>query len=229
MKILLNVLLLLALDGMAQEISSLPAVAFEKRIKAEAPQLLDVRRAEEYKSGHIARAFQADWTDKKQFEERVQYLDKAAPVYIYCLSGGRSAAAAAWLAEKGFSTVVNLEGGMNAWRKAGMAVQSDTLVQQMTDAAYNGLLQSARLVLVDFGAEWCPPCKKMEPVWMDLQEQYNTVRLVKIDAGIQTDLMKRHGIQGLPVFILYKSGKEVWRHEGIAQKSDFEKVLKNHL
>jgi thioredoxin-related protein len=52
--------------------------------------------------------------------------------------------------------------------------------------------------------------------------------LIKIDGGIETELMKKYNIEGLPVFILYKNGKEVWRHEGIADKKEFEKAIKKN-
>src|SRR5688572_30458740 len=99
MKFLFGILVLVSLQGWGQKVSNLPAGEFEDSIDNTETQLLDVRREDEFKSGHIEGAFLADWTNKKQFLSRVQYLDKAKPVYIYCLSGGRSAAAATWLAE----------------------------------------------------------------------------------------------------------------------------------
>jgi rhodanese-related sulfurtransferase len=225
MKFLFGILVLLSLQGLAQKVSNLPAGEFEDSIDNTETQLLDVRREDEFKSGHIEGAFLADWTNKKQFLSRVQYLDKAKPVYIYCLSGGRSAAAATWLAENGFTTVVNLEGGIIAWKKEGKKIEADAPVQQMTVSDYEALLHASSLVLINFGAEWCLPCKKMEPVTEALGKAYKDLRMIKIDAGIHSDIMKKQNIEEIPVFILYKDGKEVWRKTGVTRKEDFEKAL----
>ncbi len=79
------------------------AEEFATAIAGENTQVLDVRTAGEYNSGHIKNALLADWNNKEQFEERIKYIDKNKPVYVYCLSGGRSAAAADRLKAAGFT------------------------------------------------------------------------------------------------------------------------------
>lgn len=226
MKYLIIGFLFLSLSGQAQNVKTLPVEEFEKNISGNEIQLLDVRKTGEYNSGHLPGAFQADWLDKKQFEYRVKYLDKNRPVYLYCLSGIRSAAAANWLGEQGFTTVVNMKGGIMEWKKEGRPVATEIAAPQMTEEKYTSLLHSNELVLVDFGALWCIPCKKMEPVLNKLLQEHAEIKLVKIDAGIETELVKKYQVEGLPVFILYKGGKEVWRQEGVVEKKDFVKAIK---
>src|SRR5437870_1437013 len=79
--------------------------SFEKGIAGKNTQLLDVRTAEEFKSGHIAHALQANWKNQEEFRNRVQYIDKTKPVYVYCAAGSRSQAAAQWLRSNGYTTV----------------------------------------------------------------------------------------------------------------------------
>ena len=225
MKVILIALIFLSFRGFAQDVVSVPVQDFEMKLDSN-QQLLDVRRMDEYNSGHLRGAFQADWLDKKQFEERVQYLDKSKPVYVYCLAGSRSAAAAAWLVEKGFVSVVNLQGGINAWKKEGKPLDANANLPQMTDKDYVQLIHSDGLVLVDFGAEWCVPCKKMEPVLQSFQREHPEIKLVKIDASVQLHLVKKYNVAGLPFFILYKRGKETWRHEGFASKETLENAIK---
>ncbi|MEO6313876.1 MAG: rhodanese-like domain-containing protein [Chitinophagaceae bacterium] len=110
--------ILLALGGIAQQKTVLPVNDFEKAVQAGGAQLLDVRTPEEFKSGYIKGALNADWQNEKQFAQQVKKLDKAAPVYLYCLSGIRSGKAADWLAANGFKEIVNLEGGIQAWKAA---------------------------------------------------------------------------------------------------------------
>ena len=96
---------------------------FEKNIKAGKTLILDVRTDKEFRSGHISQAMQANWNDSAQFRERIKYIDPQQPVYVYCLVGGRSAAAATWMRNHGFSQVIELEGGINAWKKAGKPLE----------------------------------------------------------------------------------------------------------
>ena len=226
MRILFVALIFISSYCFSQAVTSLPVNEFEKKLDSKQIQLLDVRRPEEYQAGHLHGAFQADWLNKQQFEERVQYLDKTKPVYVYCLAGSRSAAAANWLAEKGFTSVVNMQGGINAWKKEGKTLEATAIVDQMKDEEYTQLIHSNPVVLVDFGAEWCIPCKKMEPVIKNFEKEHSEVKLVKIDAGVQDEIVKKYNVEGLPVFILYKKGIEVWRKEGIATKQEFEKAIK---
>lgn len=189
-------------------------------------QLLDVRTADEYKNGHIKNALQADWLNQQQFTDRVQYLDKSKPVLVYCASGGRSAKAAAWLSQNGFSKVVNLKGGFTEWKLKNKPVEGIADVTQLTTADYSKYIVSDIPVLIDFGAVWCPPCKKMEPVLETLQNDLrDKFKLVKIDGGINTNIMQQLNVAALPTFIIYKNGKEVWRKQGITDISEFKAQL----
>ena len=200
---------------------------FEKGISQADIQVLDVRTATEFKTGHIKNALQADWTDKTQFSDRIQYVDKHKPVYIYCLIGGRSAAAAGWMRKNGFENVYELKGGISAWKKDGKPVEGQSTEPQITLEEYNKSIPADKTVLVDFGATWCPPCVKMAPVLDELQKDKDLkFILVKIDAGVQTQLMKELNVEPLPTFIVYKKGKEKWRKSGVVDKKELEKELK---
>lgn len=203
------------------------ADAFEKGVSEEKAQVLDVRKASEFKTGHLKSALQADWTNKDQFFERIKYVDKDRPVYIYCLVGGRSNAAAAWMRENGFKKVVELSGGINAWKNAGKPLEGVVEQKQMTAEEYALSIPADKTVLVDFGAEWCPPCVKMEPVLAAIKADASLkFDFIKIDAGIHTDLMKVQQIEAIPVFIVYKNGKETWRKQGIVSQEELAAQLK---
>ena len=210
-----------------QQANAINPDAFLKAMSAGEIQVLDVRTADEYKSGHINNALQANWLDKNEFNDRTSHLDKNKTVYIYCLSGGRSGAAAEVLRTKGYN-VINLEGGINAWkRESKPLVGVDPNAKQTSMASYEGQVRSTNIVLVDFGAEWCPPCKKMEPVLDAFMKQDNKkLTLVKMDGGIETVLMKSLKVEALPTFILYKNGKEVKRKQGLVTQEEFNSWLK---
>jgi thioredoxin len=201
---------------------------FQQHLANSNVQVLDVRTPDEYQSGHIKNAMLANWTSKDEFTDRVKYLDKNKPVLVCCASGGRSSKASQWLADNGFTHVENLKGGFTEWKLKNKPYDANANVAQLTIDQYYASLKNDKPVLVDFGAEWCPPCKKMEPVLQSLQtEMKNNFKLVKVDGGINTAVMQQLDVSALPTFIIYKYGKEVWRKQGIVEKDELKKQLSN--
>jgi thioredoxin len=221
-------LFILATFGLSvnAQVPAIKPAEFSTAIKSGNIQVLDVRTADEYKSGHLKNALQANWLNKTEFSDRTQHLDKNKAVYIYCLSGGRSAAAGAALVAQGYK-VINMEGGVNAWKNSNLPLEGNANVKQTSMESYNGQIRSTNIVLVDFGAEWCPPCKKMEPVLDEfMKENAKKLTLVKMDGGVETELMKSMNVEALPTFILYKNGKEVKRKQGLVSKQEFTSWIK---
>lgn len=211
----------------AQNKTSLTADEFENAISAsDSVQVLDVRTPGEYNSGHIANSLLADWNNKAEFNRRIEFIDKDKPVYVYCLAGGRSASAAAQLRKSGYENVYELTGGTNAWKAANKPLIGKSTAKQMTIESFQQTIMGSKIVLVDFGAEWCPPCKKMEPVIKSLQENNaGKFTLLKVDGGNDQDIVQKYAVTALPVFIIFKDGKEVWRRDGVAT----EKEIADHL
>ncbi len=75
--------------------------------------------------------------------------------------------------------------------------------------------------LVEFGAEWCPPCKRTVPILKELTSEYaGTFRVESIDVDQHKDLARREGIEGIPTFVFYDaSGRELHRQVGLMSKS----------
>jgi rhodanese-related sulfurtransferase len=212
--------LLISCSSEAQKVN-LSVPEFEKAIAQNSIQLLDVRTAGEYQSGHLKDAFLADWNNETEFMERIKSLDKNRPVYTYCLSGARSGAAAEWMNKNGFNAY-NLRGGIVTWKNASKPVEQVTLAKQMSMQEYMAQIPVDKTVLVDFGAVWCPPCKKMSPVLDSLVKTNGSqFILVKIDGGEQAEICKELNIDGFPTFIIYKQGKETWRKQGLTAAKEF--------
>lgn len=89
-----------------------------------AAYLLDVRKPDEFAAGHLAGAHLLNWLDPKTFKRDSKNLDKSKTIYVYCRSGRRSNAAANYLAEQGYK-VVDMDGGILAWEKAGLPVTNE--------------------------------------------------------------------------------------------------------
>lgn len=229
--IALTTLSLITLSCKSQQKSySLTVPEFEKAVLGNNVQVLDVRTATEYNSGHLKKSLHADWYNQKQFKERVNALDKTKPVYVYCITGVRSEAAVKWMKENGLAHAYDLKGGLTAWKKAGKPVDNTVSIRQITTGEYNAQISSTETVLVDFGAEWCPPCKKMEPIIARLKnESAGKYKIINIDAGAQTSLLNEMNVESLPVFIVYKNGKEIWRKQGIASFEELKTQLQTKV
>ena len=211
----------------AQTKTALTADEFEKEITTkENIQILDVRTPGEFFSGHIKNALLADWNDKKEFERRIAFVDKNKPVYVYCLAGGRSAAAAGKMRKMGFVNVYELTGGTNAWRAANKPLEGKTTEKQMTIEELNATITGSKTILVDFGASWCPPCKQMEPVLKSLSaNNKGKFTVINVDGGRDQDILQSYKVTALHVFIIFKDGKQVWRKDGIATEAELAAQL----
>jgi rhodanese-related sulfurtransferase len=189
--------------------------------------LLDVRTIEEFNAAHIANALQANWNNESEFATRTNHLDKEKPLYIYCQAGGRSAAANNWLQKQGFKNIVELSGGMIAWKKENKPVVGVAPVTQFTKADLDKMMDKKdEVYLIDFGAAWCAPCVKMKPTIEELQKEYKgKFTFINIDAGVQINLQKEMAVESLPTFFVYKNDTMLMRFEGITTKEQFVKVM----
>jgi rhodanese-related sulfurtransferase len=84
--------------------------------------VLDLRTPKEFNSGHIAGATNIDFLGP-DFEERVKALDKTKPYLIHCAVGGRSSHSLPTFKRQQFQSIYHLDGGIQAWEKAGLPVQ----------------------------------------------------------------------------------------------------------
>ncbi len=79
-------------------------------------QLVDVRTAREYRSGHLGNAKNIDFYQNRKFLKEFETFNKKKPIYLYCRSGKRSEKAARILIDMGFTKVYDLKGGILNWR-----------------------------------------------------------------------------------------------------------------
>lgn len=177
--------------------------------------LIDVRTGDEFSKGHLENALNLDWK-RSEFQKQLESIDKNQTILVYCLSGGRSSQAATAMREKGYTKVLELDGGIMAWRAKGLpevGIKSD--VNGLSLEAYNKLIDSEKLVLVDFNAAWCAPCKKMKPFIDKIEKDFkDRVIVLKIDVDENSSLAKTLKVSGLPALKLYKKGEIIWEHTG---------------
>jgi len=208
--------------------TNLSAIEFAEKLK-EMPTaaILDVRTPDEFSKGHLANALNYDWNGN-EFDKQIATLDKSQPVLVYCLSGGRSSSAATKMRSEGFKTVYELDGGIMKWRGANLPETTDNTVTSngMTKQQFDALLNSDKLVLIDFYADWCAPCKKMKPYLDEIsKDMANKVVIIRINADNNQALCKELKIDGLPVLQLYKNKTLTWTNTGFIDKAEVVKQL----
>jgi len=94
---------------------------------------------------------------------------------------------------------------------------------------FSELIQKDQPVLVDFFAEWCGPCKTMSPVLKEVKDALGeTVTILKINVDSNQELSNKYQVRGVPTFILFKNGNQVWRQSGVIAKDDLISLLKSH-
>ena len=92
---------------------------------------------------------------------------------------------------------------------------------------FRDLIQSTTPVLVDFYADWCGPCKAMNPVIKEVAKATEgKAKVIKVDIDKSTKASQTYNVQAVPTFIIFKKGKIVWRHSGMIDKNNLLNVLR---
>ncbi|MFZ0596119.1 MAG: thioredoxin domain-containing protein [Flavobacterium sp.] len=223
--LIVSVVLISCNEKKSNSFESIAPKEFAEKIKTtENPQILDVRTPDEFESEHIDNAKNVNW-NSEDFTSKAASYNKSKPIYVYCLSGGRSKKAAAKLTELGFTTVYELEGGIMNWNEEGFGKPTTTNVgMSMND--FNDLLNTDKKVLVDFYAEWCGPCKQMEPYILTMQKDMaDKIVIIRIDVDKNKTLATQLKIDQLPTLVLYENKAVQWKNTGLISEKDLKKQL----
>ncbi len=104
-------------------------------------------------------------------------------------------------------------------------------ITDLTDATFEPeVVEEGGVVLVDFGAEWCHPCKQLDPVVDELADEWDgRVRVMKLDIDNNVDSTMKYQVMGVPTLILFKDGEPVERLTGFMPKKKILDKLSPHL
>ena len=82
-----------------------------------------------------------------------------------------------------------------------------TPVMELTSENFNHEMANNDLLLVDFWAEWCGPCKSMHPIFTRMAKKYKRVRFARVNVDKSQDIAMKYGVQSIPTFIMFKNGE----------------------
>lgn len=86
-------------------------------------------------------------------------------------------------------------------------ILNETPVMELTSQNFNQEINNNDLLLVDFWAEWCGPCKSMHPIFTRMAKKYKQVRFARVNVDNAQDIAMKYGVQSIPTFIMFKNGE----------------------
>jgi thioredoxin 1 len=95
--------------------------------------------------------------------------------------------------------------------------------------SFTSLIKSHPLVMVDFFADWCGPCKMLAPNLKAMKDQLGEeIKVIKIDVDKNPSVAAQYQVRGVPTILLFKNGEQVWRQSGVLQTPQLLEVVNSH-
>ena len=95
---------------------------------------------------------------------------------------------------------------------------------------FNEIINQKQLILVDFYAEWCGPCKMMSPILQEVKSVVkDDVKIIKINVDNHQDLAAEFMVRGVPTLMLFREGKMLWRQSGVLSTNDLVGLIRQNL
>lgn len=92
--------------------------------------------------------------------------------------------------------------------------------------SFNDAIAAGRLVLVDFFATWCQPCKMQHPILEQLKATVgDRLRILTVDVDRHQDIAAQYGVRSVPTLMLFRGGEELYRESGLMSKADLMALL----
>ena len=93
------------------------------------------------------------------------------------------------------------------------------------------VLKNENIVLCDFWAEWCGPCKQISPILEELSEelQENKITIAKVNIDDNPETPSKFGIMSIPTLLLFKKGKLVSTQVGLQQKEELKSWIETYI
>ena len=85
-------------------------------------------------------------------------------------------------------------------------------------------------VLVDFYAEWCSPCKTMNPILKSIKKRFgDKLKIIKINVDKNQQVANKFQVKGIPTFILFQNSEILWKKSGVINENSFVEIIKSYI
>ena len=105
----------------------------------------------------------------------------------------------------------------------------ETPVMELNSSNFGEALLKNKLLLVDFWAEWCGPCKSMHPIFSRMAKKYDHVRFARVNVDNSQDIAARFNVQSIPTFIMFRNGENAQQMVGAVGEPGIHMICKKFL
>ena len=102
-------------------------------------------------------------------------------------------------------------------------------VIELTSQNFNQEIKNNNLLLVDFWAEWCGPCKSMYPIFTRMAKKYKQIRFARVNVDNAQDIAMKYEVQSIPTFIMFKNAEVVNRMVGAVGEPGIHMICKKFI
>ena len=103
-------------------------------------------------------------------------------------------------------------------------------MKNLTDSTFDGEVKESNVILVDFWAEWCAPCRMIAPILEELDEEYaGKIVFAKLDVSQNKETASKFKISAIPTILLFKDGEQVNSIIGAVPKERIKGLIDEHL
>lgn len=104
------------------------------------------------------------------------------------------------------------------------------MIKHLSEREFNGeVLNKEGVVVVDFFAAWCGPCKMLGPVLEEVQEEMSNVKIVKVDIDENQKIAEEYGVTNIPTIKIFKDGKEITTSVGFLPKASLINMIEKSI
>ena len=95
---------------------------------------------------------------------------------------------------------------------------------------FQEIIKSDHPVLVDFHADWCAPCKTMNPILKNIKKEVgDKLKIIKINVDNNQQVANKFQVKGIPTFILFQNSEIKWRQSGVLSETKFLEILNSKI